>query len=300
VLSAVDAHVGKTIFDQCILKMKSKTRLLVTNNLHVLSRVDKVIVLVDGVVREVGPMKELLKNDQGALSQIMKEMAKIEEYEELSETPGRPPLLAQHSEPELYQGEQERQISVKDEEETEQEDDDPFAANNPDEMEFRFRQQLLEPQKTFHRTAESAKLTAKETRVRGKISNKVLKSYWLAGTRNSYILVLLLLLCFFVAEGVFLAVDAYLASASQQKIQVDTSTFLITYSCLTVGAIVGILLRSFGFALFHLAAVSVLYESASKRILRFPMTFYWKEPLGRLLNRLSADTNVMDTMLGSR
>ena len=40
-ISAVDVHVGKFLFDQCIRnKLADKTRILVTNNLYLLPEVD--------------------------------------------------------------------------------------------------------------------------------------------------------------------------------------------------------------------------------------------------------------------
>ncbi|KAI8838941.1 P-loop containing nucleoside triphosphate hydrolase protein [Chytridium lagenaria] len=43
-LSAVDAHVGKYLFENCILgALKGKTRILVTHQLHFLSRVDHIV-----------------------------------------------------------------------------------------------------------------------------------------------------------------------------------------------------------------------------------------------------------------
>jgi len=312
VLSAVDAHVGKTILEDCLMKMRRKTRILVTNNLHVLSGVDRVIVLVDGQVVEFGKADELLKlGSGGALVNIMREMVR-EEDDDKKEQQQPKMLMAQNSEPDLYRGEALASLVTNNNDETPTITTspamavvpaaaDPFEEKELTETESRFREKMLDPQKSVQQlaAASATKLTSKETRVRGKVSNKVLATYWLSGALHSYWLVCLLLVSFILAEAVFLAVDSYLANATQQT-DLNTTTFLIIYSCLTIGAVIGILLRSFSFAVFHLAAVNEIYESASSKMLRFPMTFYWKEPLGRLLNRLSADTNVMDTMLGSR
>lgn len=54
-LSAVDAHVGKHIFEECIFKyLKHKTRILVTHQLQYLTTVDKIIVLKDGAIHSQG------------------------------------------------------------------------------------------------------------------------------------------------------------------------------------------------------------------------------------------------------
>ncbi|XP_039650096.1 multidrug resistance-associated protein 9-like [Perca fluviatilis] len=61
-LSAVDAHVGKHIFEQCIKKeLLGKSIILVTHQLQYLEFCDEVLVLKDGAVLETGSHVELMK-----------------------------------------------------------------------------------------------------------------------------------------------------------------------------------------------------------------------------------------------
>ncbi|ORY47490.1 P-loop containing nucleoside triphosphate hydrolase protein [Rhizoclosmatium globosum] len=70
-LSAVDAHVGKHIFENCIqTAMKSKTRLLVTHQLHFVPQCDLVMTLKDGHISEFGSYKELM-NNKGDFYELM-------------------------------------------------------------------------------------------------------------------------------------------------------------------------------------------------------------------------------------
>jgi ATP-binding cassette subfamily C (CFTR/MRP) protein 1 len=74
-LSAVDAHVGRDLFDECILKVllqrnndgsqKKRTVILVTNALQYLSHslVDRIVVLKNGAIVETGSYKELLARE---------------------------------------------------------------------------------------------------------------------------------------------------------------------------------------------------------------------------------------------
>ncbi|KAF9104630.1 hypothetical protein BGX29_001523 [Mortierella sp. GBA35] len=83
-LSAVDAHVGKYLFKNCILgALQGKTRVLVTHQLHVLPQVDYVICMKDGEIVERGTFQELMEND-GEFSSLMKET------EEKKEEGGKP------------------------------------------------------------------------------------------------------------------------------------------------------------------------------------------------------------------
>lgn len=63
-LSAVDAHVGKKIFEGCICNglMAGKTRLLVTHHLHVLAQVDLILVMQEGQLVQCGTYDELLQS----------------------------------------------------------------------------------------------------------------------------------------------------------------------------------------------------------------------------------------------
>lgn len=54
-LSAVDAHVGKHMFEECIDKyLRGKTRILVTHQLQYLRDVGRIIVLKDGAIQAEG------------------------------------------------------------------------------------------------------------------------------------------------------------------------------------------------------------------------------------------------------
>ena len=64
-LSAVDAHVGKWLFQQCIGRrglLRGKTRVLVTHQLQWLPRMDSVVVLDGGHVHTQGSYEQLLED----------------------------------------------------------------------------------------------------------------------------------------------------------------------------------------------------------------------------------------------
>lgn len=55
-LSAVDAHVGRFIIENCLVNgpLASRTRILVTHALHVLDRADYIYVMENGSIVEEG------------------------------------------------------------------------------------------------------------------------------------------------------------------------------------------------------------------------------------------------------
>uniref|UniRef100_A0A665WLW5 Multidrug resistance-associated protein 1 n=1 Tax=Echeneis naucrates TaxID=173247 RepID=A0A665WLW5_ECHNA len=73
-LSAVDAHVGKHIFDQVIGPqglLKDKTRVLVTNGFNYLPQVDLILVMSQGEVTEMGSYQQLMATE-GAFSEFLR------------------------------------------------------------------------------------------------------------------------------------------------------------------------------------------------------------------------------------
>lgn len=84
-LSALDAHVGKSVFNNVFLGAAAgKTRILVTHALHFLPQVDYIYTVVEGKVAERGTYPELIAKD-GAFSRFIKEFGSKEEKEEKEE-----------------------------------------------------------------------------------------------------------------------------------------------------------------------------------------------------------------------
>ncbi|XP_015184437.1 PREDICTED: probable multidrug resistance-associated protein lethal(2)03659 isoform X3 [Polistes dominula] len=79
-LSAVDAHVGKHMFEECIVKyLKGKTRILVTHQLQYLHNVGRIIVLKDGSIQAEGTYDEL--GSKGVdFGRLLETQAVVEEH----------------------------------------------------------------------------------------------------------------------------------------------------------------------------------------------------------------------------
>ena len=70
-LSAVDAHVGRHIFDTAICGLlKDKCRVLATHQLHVLSRCDRIVWMQEGHIETVDTFANLM-NDNEAFQKLM-------------------------------------------------------------------------------------------------------------------------------------------------------------------------------------------------------------------------------------
>uniref|UniRef100_A0A7N6C098 Multidrug resistance-associated protein 1 n=1 Tax=Anabas testudineus TaxID=64144 RepID=A0A7N6C098_ANATE len=80
-LSAVDAHVGKHIFDQVIGPqglLKDKTRVLVTHGLSYLPQADLILVMVEGEITEMGSYQQLMATE-GAFSEFLRTYAAVDQ-----------------------------------------------------------------------------------------------------------------------------------------------------------------------------------------------------------------------------
>ncbi|TVY81597.1 Multidrug resistance protein fer6, partial [Lachnellula suecica] len=80
-LSAVDAHVGRHIFDNAIMGlMKNKSRILATHQLWVLNRCDRIIWMEEGRIQAIDTFDNLMSNHPGF--QLLMETTAVEEKHE--------------------------------------------------------------------------------------------------------------------------------------------------------------------------------------------------------------------------
>ena len=81
-LSAVDAHVGRHIFDNAICGLlKDKCRILATHQLHVLNRCDRIIWIQEGHIETVDTFTNLINNNE-AFQKLMASTAQENSQEE--------------------------------------------------------------------------------------------------------------------------------------------------------------------------------------------------------------------------
>ncbi|XP_049853309.1 probable multidrug resistance-associated protein lethal(2)03659 isoform X1 [Schistocerca gregaria] len=84
-LSAVDTHVGKHLFEDCITEhLKDKARILVTHQLQYLKHVDKIVILNNGQIEAMGTYSELQASGLDFAS-LLKETENEPEEDQLSD-----------------------------------------------------------------------------------------------------------------------------------------------------------------------------------------------------------------------
>jgi len=267
-LSAVDAHVGKQLFEECINGplMQGRTRLVITNQLQILPSADSIVALgPGGTIEASGTYKELMESSpsfQRLLESAGTEEAEAAE-EQIAAVQFAPPEPAKPKEPEANQLAQGGAVGD--------------AAKDA-------------------RQAQG-KSTTVEHRVEGKSNFVTYKDYFVAGAGGYVGIALLLLICV-LAESGFILVDTWLGAWASDVYDQDMYWYMAIYGGITGGYITVQISRSTAMAAFGLRASRRLHQRMVERIFRSPLVFFESTPSGRIMNRLSRDVADIDTMIG--
>eukprot|EP00759_Apiculatamorpha_spiralis_P024370 PhF_6_TR27890/c0_g1_i2/m.40858/K05665/ABCC1; ATP-binding cassette, subfamily C (CFTR/MRP), member 1 len=268
ILSAVDPHVGRHIFDNCMLGvLKDKTRILVTHALQYLQYADRVIVMNDGQIEFNGTYRELMDS---ALN--VSEFIKEAQGGEVADDEGAaPPPTSDADKAKAKEGE----------------GAEPAAgAKEPlsDEAE-------AEALQTQHQ-AEEGKLITQEERAIGAVTLSTI--WWYIASCGEVLLFYFLFLIF--SEFTRISSDVWMSFWSDQKFWPDpgVSFYLGIYIVMGFTSSLFSLLKGLSLveAAFH-ASVR-LHNQMLCNVLRAPISFYDTTPAGRILTRFSRDLDTID------
>ncbi|XP_035250475.1 multidrug resistance-associated protein 4 [Anguilla anguilla] len=272
-LSAVDAEVGKHLFEQCICGLlRKKPRILVTHQLQYLKAADQILVLKEGHMVARGTYSELQRSGLDFTS-----LLKHEEEEEQQGVELRSRTLSQTS----MRSQSSSLLSVKD---------------GADQL-----------------PAEQVQSIAEETRSEGKIRLSLYLKFLRAGANTLFLLLLVVLNLFaqvsYILQDWWLAywssmqeklnVTATTAQSNglNQTQQLDLSLYLGVYGGLTVATIIFGFLRSLLFFNVLVRSAQSLHNRMFQSILRTPIRFFDVNPIGRILNRFTKDIGHLDSQL---
>uniref|UniRef100_A0A6N2MXC4 ABC-type xenobiotic transporter n=1 Tax=Salix viminalis TaxID=40686 RepID=A0A6N2MXC4_SALVM len=258
-LSALDAHVGRQVFDKCIKgELSRKTRILVTNQLHFLSQVDRIILVHEGMVKEEGTFEDLSNN--GMLFQkLMENAGKMEEFEEQENNE-----IVDHktSSKQVANG----------------------VMNN------------LPKNVTGTKKPKEGKsiLIKQEERETGVVSLKVLIRY--KNALGGAWVVMILFICYLMTEVLRVSSSTWLSKWTDQGTSKRRGPlyYNLIYMFLSVGQVLVTLLNSYWLITSSLYAAKRLHDAMLNSILRAPMVFFHTNPLGRIINRFAKDLGDID------
>ncbi|KAI3680994.1 hypothetical protein L6452_35774 [Arctium lappa] len=256
-LSALDAHVGRQVFEKCIKEeLRGKTRVLVTNQLHFLSQVDRILLVHDGMVKEEGSYEELSEN--GVLFQkLMENAGKMEEYVE---------------EKEEVVGEADTKTSK------------PTTNGVTDEL----------AKDSDKKKGPKSVLIKQEERETGVVNFNVLKRY--KDALGGWWVVVILFMCYASTETLRILSSTWLSIWTDESSPKTHSPLFynLIYALLSLAQVLVTLANSFWLIITSLIAARKLHNLMLNSILRAPMVFFHTNPLGRIINRFSKDLGDID------
>nr|AKC34058.1 ABCC4-like protein [Spodoptera litura]AKC34900.1 ABCC4-like protein [Spodoptera litura] len=300
-LSAVDAHVGRHLFESCLIGyLRNTTRILVTHQLQFLRDVDQIIILKNGTIAAAGNFD--------TLSASGLDFATLLARDQEEEKPTPDPNAAETDAESVLQGSfRKRQMSI-------------HSVSSVDNL-----------------TATAPPAGEAETRSAGAVGGRVYAAYLRAAGNGA--LVLLMLMVATLAQLLGSASDWWTSywvnleeshpvqnMASVQETNLNStmalrsvnnlteslvqnayydSAGLSRYDCIyiytgmVIALVVVSLLRSFMFFSMAMRASTRLHNNMFSSITRAPMRFFHVNPSGRILNRFSKDMGAVDEVLPS-
>ncbi|CAL5025388.1 unnamed protein product [Urochloa decumbens] len=261
-LSALDAHVGRQVFDKCIKEeLQHKTRVLVTNQLHFLPYVDKILLVHDGIIKEEGTFDEL-SNSGELFKKLMENAGKMEEQVE------------------------EKQDESKSQDVTKQTENGDVVIVDGGSQKSQDDSNKTKPGKSV--------LIKQEERETGVVSTKVLSRY--KNALGGMWVVSILFFCYALTEVLRISSSTWLSIWTDQgslKMH-GPGYYNLIYGILSFGQVLVTLSNSYWLIISSLRAAKRLHDAMLRSILRAPMVFFHTNPLGRIINRFSKDLGDID------
>ena len=259
-LSAVDAHVGKHIFRECVRGLlRNKCVVLVTHALEYLPVCDRVIVLEKGRVEDAGDFAAVSGKKEGVLAGLLAAQKEAKEKEGGDETPS---------------------------------DETPGVELSPLAEETEKKEEKAEEKKE-----EKGKLTTQETRVEGQVRRSVYSLYF--ASAGGACVVVFVLLAYVLAEVVRAVNNWWVTFWSNDSAGKTATWYLAIYVALGVLTILAAAFSHLLLFLRGLRASTSLHDKLLRGIMRSPMSFFDQTPLGRITNRVSKDVYTVDQTIPS-
>jgi len=286
-LSAVDAHVGRSLFRNCIRGLlRSKCVLLVTHALEYLPACDNIVVIEKGMIQDQGSYTQVSANQNGVLAGLLKAQKEAKAQQAQSESPLTPltPLeQSESAEP------KETAISPS----SEPVKDDVPSVPNPAIVSSETTSSIQStPQSGSKRVGE---LTTEENRVKGQVKSSVYLLYFAAA--GGIWIVLLVLFAFLIAEVTRVFNTWWVTYWSNDRAHREPLWYVGIYAALALLSIILMGVRYMALYFTGLKASHKLHDGLLQGIMRSPMSFFDQTPLGRITNRISKDIYTVDKTL---
>ncbi|XP_062300093.1 ATP-binding cassette sub-family C member 9 isoform X1 [Scomber scombrus] len=281
--SALDIHLSDHLMQEGILKFlqeDKRTVVLVTHKLQYLIHADWIIAMKDGSVLREGTLKDIQTHDVELYDHWKTLMNRQDQgLEKDIQQDSQTTLERKTLRRAFYSREAKNQIDDEDEEEEEEEEDDDNMSTT--------------------------------TNRRSKIPWRVCWCYMSSG---GFFMVFLMVSSKLLKHSVIVAIDYWLARWTSSKtnqstgagayssngtslaetIGMNTTSYLPVFIILCAAGITLCLITSLTVEFLGLSAATNLHHNLLNKIIHAPIRFFDITPLGQILNRFSADTNIID------
>lgn len=297
-LSALDAHVGKRIFERVFkaLAARGKTVILNTHVLSFLEEADKVVFMKQGRIQSQGTYHQLLRRD-----------AQFREF-----------ISAQNSEPQSSGVGSDRSISetracmfdyspqiydefyspFRDSGYAHELADSVAESNKPaPALDASWDGRLKLALTPLEHSLREGKITKQERKETGAVRKSVYLEYFASGGVGVFVLIIVLFVIVTVSS---IFSDYWISVWTSGTFGLSESTYVRVYAGILGFLIFVNLLRGAFFGWYVVRTGLALFESLISRIVKKPMQYFDTTPIGQLLNLTSKDSDYVDTYLASQ
>ncbi|XP_015732142.1 multidrug resistance-associated protein 6 isoform X1 [Coturnix japonica] len=279
-LSAVDAHVGQHIFEHVLGPnglLKDKTRVLVTHMISVLHQVDNIVVLVNGMIAEIGSYQELSQRN-GAFAEFLQSHNTAEEKacSGFPATGGIRDTVTSRNNP----------------------SGDKLLSDNSVKSPAMGRETIPISQGCTTAEVTEGRLTRGEKTQRGRVNTSVYAAYLRAAGLPLCAYIILLFTCqqvlsFFRGYWLSVWTEDPVHNGTQQYTELRVGVF----GALGVIQAVVRFVSTAAVFLGGMSASHKLFLQLLRNVARSPTVFFEETPIGNLLNRFSKEMDAIDSII---
>ncbi|KAH8395710.1 hypothetical protein KR222_010260, partial [Zaprionus bogoriensis] len=265
-LSAVDSHVGRHLFEQCMRGfLRNKLVILVTHQLQFLEHADQIVIMEKGKVTDIGTYEHMLKSGQD-FAQLLAHSATEEVAAPKEEAKKKEASISRHNSVESH-------ISVS-----------SSAGSSVDDS-------LI---------AEEKPKVVQESRSAESIGWSMYHKYFAAGC-GWFMLLLVFLLCVgtqvMASWGDYFLNYCSISLFFRVKNKSSSELDIYYFSAINLALVVFAMLRTLLFFNVTMYSSTELHNSMFRGITRAAMHFFNVNPSGRILNRFAMDMGQVDEIL---
>lgn len=288
-LASLDNHVGNSILNNCILNyLKDKTRILVTNNLDIIDKADKIVYIDKGSIKFIGSYNELIKSQYydniiskayiNKLDLIKSSSTEIDinNKENYSEDCKLLDLKSSFSD----------NINNK------------FTSNyniNNNKIQC-FNQNNININSTTSININNSNLTKEEIKEEGEVSWQTFKEY--INLMNGYKFILLLLLLYMLTNCTSYIADIYLKYWKKEGSTINKWRGFFTYSAISLSSFIFIIIRLYITFRSSITMSRYIFKTMINKLIKAPINLYHDTvKKGMLVNRLTKDIVTVDRSL---